>query len=411
MRAAEVPHLKISFVVPRYGTEVVGGAESAARAFAENLVKLGVETKVLTTTAIDIDTWAHHYREGQTTLNGVEVYRFRPDSGRSAAFPEFSNKVLFLPRSTSLDDCKKWIELQGPVSEALLEAIATDRSDFLVFYPYLYHPIVYGLPRVKDRAILHPAAHPEPPIYLPIFKEVFESARAIILQSQAERDVVNKTFKVGATRQLELGLGVAGPPNDIKQRLSKYKSEDPPYILCLGRVDDHKGTTMLSDFFTQYKERNPSNLKLVMAGPIVVKPPSHEDVEILGVVSDEQKWELIAGAQSLISPSYFEAFSIVLFEAWALNTPVIVNQRCGPTFEHVSRSGGGLAFYDYPTFEVVLNRISNDLELRKRLGELGNKYYLANFTWERVIKRYFNFLIDLKSHGFDFVQQEPSPLA
>ncbi len=391
--------LKVSFVVPRYGVEVVGGAEGAARAFAENLVKLGVDTKVLTTTALDIDTWADHFADGETVINGVLVHRYRPDTGRDPSFPAFSDKVLFLPRSTPLEECKRWIQLQGPVSGALIEAISTDDSDFIVFYPYLYHPIVYGLPKVKNKAILHPAAHPEPPLYLPIFKEIFESARAIVLQSQAESEVVNQTFKVGATHQIEIGLGVDGPPKEIEGRLKRQgSSDDQPYVLCLGRVDDHKGTTMLSDFFTQYKERNPSDLKLIVAGPVVVRPPSHPGVEILGTVSETRKWELIAGAQALISPSYFEAFSIVLFEAWALKKPVVVNRSCGPTFEHIQRGGGGLAFYDYATFEVVLARLTRDPQLRNRLGELGNRYYLSNYTWDKVIGRYVTFLVDLKRH-------------
>ena len=397
MRAT--PYLKVSFVVPRYGLEVVGGAEGAARAFAENLIKLGVETRVLTTTALDIDTWSDHFPEGETTINGVLVHRYRPDSGRDPTFPAFSDKVLFLPRSTPVEDCRSWIELQGPVSAALVEAISNDDSDFVVFYPYLYHPIVYGLPKVRDRAVLHPAAHPEPPLYLRIFKEVFESARAIVLQSQAESEVVNQTFKVGATRQIEIGLGVDGPPKEIARQLERQSGNGgQPYVLCLGRVDDHKGTTMLSDFFTQYKERNPSDLKLIVAGPVVVRPPSHQDIEILGTVSEARKWELIAGAQALISPSYFEAFSIVLFEAWALKKPVVVNQSCGPTFEHVQKGGGGVAFYDYASFEVILSQIVGDPQLRHRLGELGNRYYLANYTWDKVIERYLTFLLDLKSH-------------
>ncbi len=397
MRAT--PYLKVSFVVPRYGLEVVGGAEGAARAFAENLIKLGVETRVLTTTALDIDTWSDHFPEGETTINGVLVHRYRPDSGRDPTFPAFSDKVLFLPRSTPVEDCRSWIELQGPVSAALVEAISNDDSDFVVFYPYLYHPIVYGLPKVRDRAVLHPAAHPEPPLYLRIFKEVFESARAIVLQSQAESEVVNQTFKVGATPQIEIGLGVDGPPKEIARQLERQSGNGgQPYVLCLGRVDDHKGTTMLSDFFTQYKERNPSDLKLIVAGPVVVRPPSHQDIEILGTVSEARKWELIAGAQALISPSYFEAFSIVLFEAWALKKPVVVNQSCGPTFEHVQKGGGGVAFYDYASFEVILSQIVGDPQLRHRLGELGNRYYLANYTWDKVIERYLTFLLDLKSH-------------
>lgn len=391
--------LSITFVLPRYGKEVVGGAEGAARSFAEKLAALGVRTKVLTTTALSIDTWEHHFEVGTTEIDGVVVHRFKPELGRSRSFPELSEKVLFLPSSTPMDLCTKWVEAQGPVSNDLLEAIASDTSDLVVFYPYLYHPMIYGLPLVRERSVLHPAAHPEPPLYLKIYREIFESARAIVLQSDAELELVNKTFRVGATRQIQLGLGVDGPTDTVRTSLKRTTSElGPPYVLCLGRVDDHKGTTMLADFFIQYKERNPSSLKLLYAGPVVVDPPKHKDIEVLGVVSEEEKWGLINSSQVVISPSYFEAFSIVLFEAWALKRPVIVNQTCGPTYEHVLRSGGGLWFNDYATFEVSLDKVLLDEALRNRLGELGNDYHQKNFTWDKVIQRYLQFLLELKAH-------------
>ena len=50
-------HKRIAIVVQRYGPEVNGGAEDAARAVAEHLTALG-EVHVLTTCALDYTTWA-----------------------------------------------------------------------------------------------------------------------------------------------------------------------------------------------------------------------------------------------------------------------------------------------------------------------------------------------------------------
>jgi len=61
---------------PRYGEEVVGGAEDLARRTAEELASRGIEVTALSTCALDHHTWRDHYAAGATSLNGVEVIRF-----------------------------------------------------------------------------------------------------------------------------------------------------------------------------------------------------------------------------------------------------------------------------------------------------------------------------------------------
>ena len=74
---------RVAFVTPRYGMEVIGGAEHAARMMAENMAKgLGMDVEVLTTTAIDTDTWSNHYSAGIEEINGIKVTRCHIDEGR-----------------------------------------------------------------------------------------------------------------------------------------------------------------------------------------------------------------------------------------------------------------------------------------------------------------------------------------
>ncbi len=64
MPVADAP--RIAFCVPRYGAEVVGGAETLCRLLAENLAAHGTPVEVLTTCAVDHFTWADHHPEGTT---------------------------------------------------------------------------------------------------------------------------------------------------------------------------------------------------------------------------------------------------------------------------------------------------------------------------------------------------------
>ncbi|MTA39465.1 MAG: hypothetical protein F2560_00315, partial [Actinobacteria bacterium] len=49
--------MRILYVVHRYGSEIVGGAEAACRMFAEQLVMRGHNVDVLTSCAQSFVTW------------------------------------------------------------------------------------------------------------------------------------------------------------------------------------------------------------------------------------------------------------------------------------------------------------------------------------------------------------------
>ena len=76
--------MKVAFVTPRYGPQVMGGAETAARQLAEHLVaETAWEAEAYSTCALDPHTWADELEPGDTEINGVPVHRFavgpRPD--------------------------------------------------------------------------------------------------------------------------------------------------------------------------------------------------------------------------------------------------------------------------------------------------------------------------------------------
>src|SRR6202034_463196 len=108
-------------------------------------------------------------------------------------------------------------------------------------------------------------------------------------------------------RQLLLGLGVDDP--DLLAEATS-PAEVPggtvvpadPYLLCLGRVDQHKGSHLLAALFSSYKERHPGPLRLVFAGPVVDAPAHHADIDVVGPVSDSEKWALLGRAVALVSP-------------------------------------------------------------------------------------------------------------
>lgn len=392
--AANVAVVRVAYLVARYGAEVVGGAETATRRLAEHLVAdAGVTVDVFTTCARESSTWADWYPPGSSHEAGVAVHRFGVRSGRHPEFDALAGRLAADPGGASAADAERFLEWQGPVCPDAVEAATSGGADLLVLYPYLYWPAVAGVAAAGRRSVLHPAAHDEPWLRLPVFAPAVEGAGGLVFQTAGERALVEGRFDVARRPQLLSGLGVdpVGPadPELGRRRLALG---DAPFLLCLGRVESGKGTGYLSRFFATYKSRRPGPLRLVLAGPVAERPEPHPDVVVAGVVDEEVKRSLLAGCQVLVQPSYFEAFSLSLLEGWAAQRPALVNAGCAALVEHCRRSGGGLGFDGYARFEAALDRLLADRSLRRRLGRRGGAYVGGGFTWSTVTARYAAFL-------------------
>jgi glycosyltransferase involved in cell wall biosynthesis len=382
-------------VVPRYGDGVIGGAELAVQLLAEHLVRLGDrEVDVYTTCSLDPTTWADVTAPGTTVEVGVRVHRFASKSGRHRDFDTRSEPALRRSSDTSLVAARQWVHDQGPVCPELIDAIGASDASAVVFSPYLYHPTVAGVAAVGHRAVLHAAAHEEAPLGLRVYDDVFSAAAAHVFYTHGERELVQRRFPVTVTRpQIVLGLGSDPADGDpVSAATSVGLAPGTPYLLCVGRVDEGKGTATLARFFATYKQRRPSDLKLVFVGPVVHRPSAHGDIVVAGRVDEEVKWGLLRGARLLVSPSGYESFSFVVLEGWNAGLPVLVNARCAATREHCERSGGGLWFDEYAGFEACLDRLLGDQALADRMARRGAAYVSENFRWSTVVERYCHFI-------------------
>jgi len=134
-------------------------------------------------------------------------------------------------------------------------------------------------------------------------------------------------------------------------------------------------------------------------GPVSARAPEHPDIVVTGTVSEADKWDVLAGAQVMVTPSAYESFSLVVLEAWTLGVPVLVNGACAATMEHCTRSGGGLWFDSYRSFEATVGRLTGDAALRARLGDAGRVYTVRNYSWPALIDRYTAFLDGVVARG------------
>jgi glycosyltransferase involved in cell wall biosynthesis len=383
--------LKIAFVVQRYGLEVNGGAEFHCRLVAEHLSKY-FEVEVLTTCAVDFKTWKDVYLPGTETLNGVTVRRFSVDHERDLQkFNKFSEKIF--GNIHTYEDEIEWMKLQGPYSTKLLNYIQSNKDNYthFIFFTYLYCTTFFGLPLVKEKALLVPTAHDEPPIYLSIFKSVFNSPRRFIYNTTEEKNFVTSKFRVSDIPSDVVGVGIDIPNKiDAASFVQKYGVDN--FIIFVGRVDESKGCQELFDYFLRYKKERKSSIKLVLLGKRSMQTPQNSDIVSLGFVSEQDKFDGIKSAKLLIMPSKYESLSMVLLESWLCNTPVLVNGKCDVLKGQCIRGSAGLYYENYEEFEACLDILLANDEMRDAMGKNGMRFVLQNYSWESVEKKYISVL-------------------
>ena len=384
---------KLGFVVMRYGLEVNGGAEFHCRQWAEKLSRY-YDIEILTTQALDYMVWDDYYPVGDCRVNGIKVKRFPVAHLRDVE--EFNQLCAivapreYVNREVELD----WMEKQGPTSTELIEYLRrhSDQYDAFVFFSYLYYTSFYGLQAVKDKAILVPDAHDEWPIYLSIFDDEFKLPQAFFYNMEEEKAFVEKRFGV---ENIPSGIGGAGVdiPENINGESFKKKYGIDDYIIYVGRIDESKGCKELFEYFRRYKDERECDTKLVLLGRPVMEIPEDENIISLGFVSEEDKFNGVAGAKFLVLPSYLESLSIVVLEAFSLKKPVLVNGHCEVLKAHCEKSDAGLYYFDQDDFGLKFGRLLDSESLRTEMGERGKAYVDRNYSWDALTDN-FNRLFD-----------------
>ena len=381
--------MKLAIVVQRYGADINGGAELHARYIAERL-RPHAAVRVLTTCARDYITWRDEFPPGPTEVNGIPVERFRVSRERNTL--EFDRRSAQVFGSLhSLQDELEWLESEGPVSRDLLARIErAEEFDFILFFSVRYHHAYHGARGAAARAILVPTMERDPALGLSMFQPVFRGVRAIMYNSLEERALIQAVSANEHVPGVVVGVG-SEIPNDVSAGRARQKfGLRDPFIVYVGRIDANKGCAELFDFFIRYAAQRDAPLDLVLIGTPVLPIPAHPRIRHLGYVSDQDKFDTIAGAEALVIPSPYESLSMVALEAWALGRPVLASARCDVLVGQCIRSNAGLYYADAREFAATLETLLDDRRLAARLGSNGRAYYKQHYNWDVVERQYLD---------------------
>ena len=384
---------RIAIVVPRCHERLVGGAEALAWQYAQLLSKQ-YAVEVLTSTVFDYMRWDNDLKAGVEEREGISIRRFHVARGRTPYFHSLHRNLLdAFARSAEKPPqaryCwpealeEEFIRAQGPNCPELEAHLAAHADDYaaVFFLPYLYPMTLDGIRAMPHRRwALVPALHDEPPAYLKTFAHMARSAPRVLWNAEAERRLGARIWNLDGGNVVSM---------TVATELVTPAREASPYVLYCGRIDVSKGCQQLLDGFAAFKAAHPqSDLQLVLTGNDVLGIGNRRDVRYLGFVEEQRKFELMAGAVAFVQPSPYESLSIVLLEAMAQGTPMIVNGQCEVLVDHVNMSGSGLIYRNQREFVDALARASAlDARKRSRQGEKARDYVLANSSREQVTAR------------------------
>jgi glycosyltransferase involved in cell wall biosynthesis len=376
--------MRVAVITPRYGPEVVGGAETLARGFAEAAASRGWEVEVWTTCARSHYTWENLHPPGAERRNGVLVRRFPVERWDREQWADLELRLAhqgFLPSA----EAYAWLE-SGPHSPRLYAYVARHAAGFeaVVALPYATPLIHYAAWAAPERVILWPCLHDEPYAYLEPVCLLLESVWGVVFNSPEEADLAVRRLNIRPHQHAVLGGGVCSPPGASPRLFWKRLGR---FLMYAGRLEEGKNILLLYDYARRYFEEK-GTIRLVIIGTGPVKPPKHPAFVDLGLVSEEEKAALYRAALALCQPSLRESFSLTIMESWLAERPVLVHEDCPVTSGQVRRSRGGLWFRTYEEFAEAVDWLLTHPDLATRMGENGKRYVLSNYTWEAVLNHF-----------------------
>lgn len=388
--------MKIGFVTPWFGENIPGGAEAELRELLMHLKGTNLTSEVLTTCVEKFSSnWnINFFKPGVTVEAGVTVRRFPVRKRNARSFDKINLKLMNnempLMAEEELIFVKEMIN-----SPALYDYMRQnqDEYDLFVFIPYMFGTTYYGAQICPNKSILIPCFHDESYFYLNVFKKVYSNVRGIIYNAEPEKQLAEKYYDLSDVNQIVMGIGMDTDWNGEADRFRhKYSIEDS-FILYAGRKDKGKNVDTLITYFSEYKKRNKTRMKLLLIGGGKIDIPKEMKSEIidLGFLSVQDKYDAHAAATVLCQPSKNESFSYVIMDSWLAGKPVLVHEKCAVTKNFVVEANGGLYFKNYFEFEGAVDYILSHKKNAEIMGRNGKNYVENHFTWNHIIDEYITF--------------------
>ncbi len=407
--------MRLTFVIQRYGEGVVGGAESYVESMATGFAEDGHEVDVVTSCATSYADWADVFEPGTSVERGVTLHRFPVRAPR--------DNDRFVPLHLRTVDQRqepvwpwsqdRWSQVMGPdllgVEAPLAALAAASDATVLVGYHYSHTQRLTGLAAAHGPTVVVPTAHPEGAFHVGYVRRMFEHADRVVCLAPEEGDLIADVAGCGdRIDHVPCPVAPIPVPDDaaIDAAVRSVGATRGRYAVVVGRIDPAKGSDDAVAFANRYRRFVDPGFELVVIGPGGGTGPLGDAVRPTGFVDEDVKRALVAGSAVVLQPSYMESFSLALVEGWLLRRPALVQGASRVLRGHVERSGGGLAYAGYDSFEAALATVLTRPDVAARLAAAGEAYSRREFDRARVGPAFLDAVARAGSHGRARLDQE-----
>lgn len=385
--------MRILFAVHAYKPAYrVGGPIISVSSLAERLIARGHQVIVFTTNS-NLDQDLDVPVDRPIDVDGVEVWYFR----RHGFFRRWLPFVPYLAKTSGF--------VYAPEMASKLDTVVRDVDLVHTHLPFIYPTLAAARAAFRHRK---PLFYHQRGVFDPA-RLRFRSYKKTLYINAIERPILRKANTLIALTEAEVSsyqaLGIGTPirivPNGVDVRGYRKESErDFPgiarhskVILFMGRVHPLKGADVLLEAFIRIHASFPDAL-LVMAGPdefgmqsafqeTVREQGLMDRVIFPGMVSGQDKLNLLARADLFCLPSMGEGFSIAVLEALASATPVLISPGCH--FPGVESAGIGVIAEPKPQMmATALSDLLSNPERLKAMGATGREFVRAYYSWDAI---------------------------
>jgi glycosyltransferase involved in cell wall biosynthesis len=223
-------------------------------------------------------------------------------------------------------------------------------------------------------------------------QRMLEGAAAIHYTTASEKRLAEETLR------LQRGVVI---PLGVDEALFAHPREKAPgaprYVLVLGRLHPKKGIETFVEVFLAVTGRLPE-WRLVIAGDgdpgyvaglraMVARMDVDGRVIFNGWLAGAAKTAALGEAALVALPSRQENFGLVVAEALACGTPVLVSSHVNLADEIARTNAGWVVPLDRGALHETLASILQSEAERQRRGQAGRELAMASFRWKTIAAR------------------------
>lgn len=210
---------------------------------------------------------------------------------------------------------------------------------------------------------------------------ILKSAKAVLFTCEDEKLLARDSFWPYSIREKVVGYGTTLTAEaEVSSAENFYflypELRSKRVFLFLSRLHQKKGCDLLLKAFAGVANQD-KTLHLVMAGPdqtgwqheliqLAARLGIADRVTWTGMLKDKAKWGALKAAEVFVLPSHQENFGIVVAEALAVGTPVLISNKVN-IWREVDEANAGLVEED--TLKGTVALLSNWIQLSEEERE------------------------------------------